>query len=68
MWTAVARPGPWSPGRTAALLAEGAQRLRQRTDRAILGLFGGNLLEIGQFFYRNDHFLMLLAGDPRPGP
>jgi uroporphyrinogen decarboxylase len=27
-------------------------------------LFGGNLLEIGQFLYRNDNFLMLLAGDP----
>jgi uroporphyrinogen decarboxylase len=43
----------------------GAQRLRQRTDRAILGLFGGNLLEFGQFLYRNDNFLMLLAGNPR---
>ena len=27
-------------------------------------LFGGNLLEMGQFFYRNDGFLMLLAEDP----
>ena len=39
-------------------------RLRAQTDRAIIGLFGGNLLEIGQFLYRNDNFLMLLAGDP----
>ena len=39
-------------------------RLRQQTDRAIIGLFGGNLLELGQWFYRNDNFFMLLAGEP----
>jgi len=67
MWCAVASPpgplaaGPDGPRR----LTEGARRLRQRTDRAIIGLFGGNLLEIGQFLYRIDNFLMLLAGDPR---
>ena len=38
--------------------------LRPSTDRAIIGLFGGNLLEMGQFLYRNDNFFMLLAGDP----
>ena len=27
-------------------------------------MFGGNLFEIGQFFYRNDNFLMLLAAEP----
>ncbi len=36
-----------------------------RTGRAIIGLFGGNLLETGQFLYRNDVFFMLLAGNPR---
>ena len=45
-------------------LREGAAALRASTDRAIIGLFGGNLLEIGQFLYRNDNFLMLLAGEP----
>lgn len=58
-------PGPLAMGPEGdQLLAEGARRLRESTDRAILGLFGGNLLEIGQFLYRNDVFLMLLAGDP----
>jgi uroporphyrinogen decarboxylase len=28
-------------------------------------LFGGNLLELGQFFYRNDNFLAMLAAEPR---
>jgi uroporphyrinogen decarboxylase len=39
--------------------------LRAQTDRAIIGLFGGNLLETGQFLFRNDNFFMLLAGEPR---
>ena len=47
-----------------ARLAKGAKALRARTERAILGLFGGNLLELGQWFYRNDNFFMLLAGEP----
>jgi len=66
MWTAVAsRPGLLAQGlRGAQVLREGARRLRQQTDRAIIGLFGGNLLEFGQFLYRNDNFFMLLAGEP----
>jgi uroporphyrinogen decarboxylase len=66
MWTAVASPpGPIGSGPGGAeRLAEGARTLRKSTDRAIIGLFGGNLLEIGQFLYRNDNFLVLLAADP----
>ena len=66
MWVAIcAPPGPLAAGPQGdQALAEGAKRLRQSTDRAIIALFGGNLLEIGQFLYRNDNFLMLLAGDP----
>jgi uroporphyrinogen decarboxylase len=65
-WSAVASP-PGSitagPGGEQALAA-GARRLRQQSDRAIIGLFGGNLLELGQWFYGNDNFLMLLAAEP----
>lgn len=66
MWTGLpSPPGPLAAGPDGARkLAEGARRLRERTDRAILGLFGGNLLESGQFLYRIDNFLALLAGDP----
>jgi len=46
-------------------LKEGARIFRAMTDRAIIGLFGGNQLEIGQFLFRNDNFYMLLAGEPR---
>jgi len=45
-------------------LAAGARALRSSTDRAIIGLFGGNLLEIGQFLFRNDNFFLLLASEP----
>ena len=66
MWCGVrSPPGPLVAGLDGQrLLAEGAKALRARTDRAIVGLFGGNLLETGQFLYRNDNFLMLLAADP----
>jgi len=61
MWMSVSSPpGPVSD----ADLKAGAKRLRESTDRAIIGLFGGNLLETGQFLYRNDEFLMLLASEP----
>ena len=60
MWCAIACP-PGPLGAPPEALAEGARRLRESTDRAIIGLFGGNLLEMGQFLYRNDVFLMRLA-------
>jgi uroporphyrinogen decarboxylase len=66
MWTAApSPPGPLVDGPDGAgALNEGARRLRAQTDRAIIGLFGGNLLEMGQFLYRNDNFFLLLAGEP----
>ncbi|MBN1835825.1 MAG: methyltransferase [Spirochaetales bacterium] len=67
MWTGVASPpGPevaGSDGREK--LAQGARRLRSSTDRAVIGLFGGNLIETGEFVYRMDNFLSMLAGEPR---
>ncbi|UCF37343.1 MAG: methyltransferase [Acidobacteriota bacterium] len=61
MWmTIAAPPGPVSDRE----LVEKARKLRNSSDRAILGLFGGNLLESGQILFRNDVFLMLLAAEP----
>src|SRR5262249_54260043 len=44
MWSAVAPPpGPITAGEAGeTILIEGARRLRGQTDRAIIGLFGGN--------------------------
>lgn len=66
MWHTVASPpGPLTDGSDGEqLLAESASQLRQSTDKAIIGLFGGNLLESGQMLFRNDKFLMNLALDP----
>jgi len=61
MW---AQPCPPGPDVDVQALATGARALRAETDRAILFLFGGNLMEWGQFLCRNDGFFMLLAGDP----
>ena len=63
LWTAAVSP-PGSLAADAETLAAGARRLRDSTDRAILGLFGGNLLEMGQFLYRMDRFMEMLAGEP----
>ena len=66
MWhTVTSPPGPLADGSEGEkFLANNAKQLRQSTDRAIIGLFGGNLLESGQMLFRNDKFLMNLALDP----
>ena len=68
MWTSsvtAAPPGPAGAGADGPRrLREGASRLRASSERAVIGLFGGNLLETGQFLYRNDNFFLLLAGEP----
>jgi uroporphyrinogen decarboxylase len=43
---------------------ETARELREKTDRAIYGAFGGNLVETGEFLFRIDNFLFLLAANP----
>jgi uroporphyrinogen decarboxylase len=60
-----------SPPAPAGLDPEGlqvrektARQLREGTDRAIYGPFGGNLVENGEFLFRIDHFLFLLAANP----
>lgn len=67
MWHSIAcPPGPLADGEEGLKrLTEGAKNFRAQTDRAIIGLFGGNLLESGQYLYRNDNFFLLLAGEPR---
>jgi len=62
MWTAVAAPPGPVDNKT---LCEGVKSFRGKTNRAIIGLFGGNLFEIGSFLYRNDRFMMILAAEPK---
>ncbi|MFC1557775.1 uroporphyrinogen decarboxylase family protein [candidate division KSB1 bacterium] len=67
MWSAVASPpGPEIEGSDGKkVFARNAENLRKKTDKAVLGLFGGNLLEFGQFMYRNDNFFILLINEPK---
>ena len=60
MWSAVVHPGAHLDMDEAGLakLADGARRLRERTDRAIIGLFGGNMFEVPQMLYRMDNYLL----------
>jgi uroporphyrinogen decarboxylase len=65
MWSIPSPPGPLVEGPDGdRLLVEGARRLREGSDRAIVGVYGCNLLEWGQYLYRNDNFLALLAAEP----
>ncbi|MCK4716224.1 MAG: methyltransferase, partial [Candidatus Marinimicrobia bacterium] len=63
MWTGIATPGGHLPMDEAGLkkLADGARKLRQSTDKAIVGLFGGNLFEIPQLLFRMENFLTYMG-------
>ncbi|MCA9916460.1 MAG: hypothetical protein KC445_00840 [Anaerolineales bacterium] len=66
MWTAVlSPPGPhkWDE-EGMRYLAEGAKKLRESTDRAIVGIDGGSIFEMGQMFFRIDNWYMALAAEP----
>jgi len=41
-----------------------SRQLRQSTDRAILGAFGGNIIEAGQFDFGYEEFLTLMVTEP----
>lgn len=60
MWSAVAHPGGHLSLDESGLkeLTAGAKALRESTDRAIVGLFGGNMFEIPQMLYRMDNYLL----------
>jgi len=67
LWTAVGSPpGPLAAGLEGLkTLRDGARALRRASQRAIIGLFGGNLVEMGQFLFGMDRFLYMLAAEPR---
>ena len=63
MWTGATTPGGHLPLTKAGLksLTTGAKALRESTDRAIVGLFGGSMFEIPQFLYRMDNYFTYMA-------
>jgi uroporphyrinogen decarboxylase len=66
IWTGAVSPGAHLPldGSGLEELARGARALRESTDRAIIGLFGGNMFEVPQMLYRMDNYLMALSLHP----
>jgi len=66
IWTGVAHPGAHLNLDDAGLkeMSSRAQTLRESTDRAIVGLFGGNLFEFPQMLYRMDNYLLYLGMYP----
>lgn len=63
MWMGVPTPGGHLPMTPEGLqqLSVGAKRLRESTDRAIVGIFGGSLFEIPQYLFRTDNYLAYMA-------
>lgn len=62
MWSAAAHPGGHlSPFDDFDELAAGARRLRESTDRAIVGLFGGNLFELPQWLYGMQNYFLYMG-------
>ncbi|MGB2905900.1 MAG: uroporphyrinogen decarboxylase family protein [Candidatus Aminicenantaceae bacterium] len=66
IWTGVVHPGAHLDLDDAGLaeMAQAARDLRSKTDRAIIGLFGGNLFEVPQMLYRMDNYLLYLGMYP----
>ena len=60
IWSAVVHPGAHLAMDAEGLseMAGKAKALRESTDRAIVGLFGGNMFELPQMVYRMDHYLL----------
>lgn len=62
MWSV---PSPPNLGDTDIdALVEGARRLRESTDRAIIFLFGGNILETSTFLCSIETFMIEMASNP----
>jgi uroporphyrinogen decarboxylase len=63
VWTGVASPGAHLTldDEGLAEMTHRAKILRESTDRAIIGLFGGNMFEIPQMLFRMDNYLMFLG-------
>ena len=63
IWTGVAHPGAHLSLDQDGLaeMTRRARELRSSTDRAIIGLFGGNMFEIPQMLYRMDNYLLYVG-------
>jgi uroporphyrinogen decarboxylase len=63
IWTGAVSPGAHLPLTRSGIeeITRSARELRESTDRAIIGLFGGNMFEVPQMLYRMDNYMMALG-------
>ena len=63
IWAGVPHPGAHLrlDEEGLAEMARRAKALRESTDRAIVGMFGGNMFELPQWLYRMDNYLMYMG-------
>lgn len=66
VWTGTPHPGAHIPldNKGLSLMAKSAKTLRESTDRAIIGLFGGNMFEIPEYLFRMDKYLLDMTMSP----
>ena len=66
VWTRIPTPGGHIPLTADGLtkISSGVRELRETTDRAIVGLFGGNLFEVPQYLYGMEKYLTFMASYP----
>ena len=66
MWMATPTPPGHIPlnGEGCTELEEGARKLKESSQRAILGIFGGSLFEVPQFLYGIEKYFMHLCTYP----
>ncbi|MGM0532489.1 MAG: uroporphyrinogen decarboxylase family protein [Bacteroidota bacterium] len=66
MWTAVPHPGAHLPldNEGCKTLFNGSKKLRESTDKAIIGIFGGAMFEVPQYLVGSENFFMYLAMYP----
>jgi uroporphyrinogen decarboxylase len=60
IWSGVPHPGAHLNLSDSGLeeMRKRAKALREKTDKAIIGLFGGNMFELPQMLFRMDNYLM----------
>jgi len=63
MWMSAVHPGAHLSLNADGLnqLVRRARVLREKTDRAIVGLFGGSIFEVPQYLFKNEKYLMYMA-------
>jgi uroporphyrinogen decarboxylase len=66
IWSGVPHPGAHLPltEKNLEIMAQKARTLRESTERAIIGIFGGNMFELPQMLFRMDNFMLYMAMYP----